>query len=306
MKKLLIIHFIFGFQTLWACDICGGASSIAGANGVVPFFNINQVAIGFAQTNMKHPITPYNQVGNEKVKNDLLSRVNLQSKLFIHPRWQWTTSIPFVNNKRVLESKNQIISGIGDIQTSLNYVLINQSDSTKQRFKALILIGGGFGLPTGKYQIRGEDLAIYPNGLQPGTGAFQYTLQQQSSIRYKTLGLLFNSNIILSAENEILYQLGNIHTQQFHLFKNFKKGNHQWIPQLGISYLRANTDQKNNTNLSATQIKALNAHASVNWYYKQWNIQINANLPLSQELDYEQPKQESGLSMRLGYLLINK
>jgi hypothetical protein len=306
MKKLLLIYLLISFNSVWACDICGGASSITGANGVIPFFNVNHMAMSFSQTSMQHPNTPFNQVGNAQVRKDELRRMNLHGMFFIHPKWQMQTSVPFVFNERVLDAKSQMVSGIGDVQTSFNYLLLNQSDSISQKVKALIFVGAGIGLPTGKYQIRGEDLAIYPNGMQPGIGAFQFSIQQQSSLRYQSFGLLFNSSARFSAVNEIYYQLGNIYSHQLHFFKTVQKGTNQWIPQLGLSSLVARADEKNGREVTATKINAINAHLAINWFHKQWNLEINGSIPLSQQLDYYQPQQTMTTGIRLGYLLIKE
>ena len=225
MKKLAILLIgLLAFNNSQACDICGGAASITGANGVIPFFNINQFSLSFGQSKMKHPITSYNTFVNQRVIRDELSTVNLQGMLFVHPKWQLQTTLPYVFNERILENNSQVVNGIGDIQILANYLLVNQSDSSKKRIKSLILLGGGFDLPTGKYQQRSNDLTLYPMGLQAGSGAFSYIFQQQSSFRYQSWGLLLNSRVAINQENEILYQQGNNIFNQLNIFKILKKG----------------------------------------------------------------------------------
>lgn len=291
---------------LWACDICGGMAGTSPMNGVLPYFDVKQFSLGYQSIHQTHPNTLFNQYQNQQVKSDLIRQIQWQGQQFIHPKWQMQWGIPYVLNKRVLERQIQYIEGIGDLNGTIRYLVLNESDSGSQKFKKLLLVGAGISLPTGKFQRRGNDLSMYPFGLQPGTGSYQWSFQQQSSVKYKSWSLLLTSQFQMAQVNELNYQMGKSFQNQIGILKQIAIRESLVLPQIGFRQFYKDYDLSNQQKKAFTRVNLVNTLIALNGFYKNISLQFQYQIPIYQETDHAQPKQKSIFNVSMGYLLMKQ
>jgi hypothetical protein len=289
-----------------ACDICGCAP---GANylGVLPQFNQNLVGVRFSYSSMFHPSENYNTVDiDSEVLEDRFYSTEFWARFYPTERLQIFTFIPYNLNQREETKRRTQISGIGDIRLQANYTLLDYGDSIETEWKNLLLVGGGVGLPTGKYQQRDDTRLMLPAAFQIGSGAYQYSANLIHTLRYRTWGLNTNAQYTYRGENELSYNYGNQYSAAISLFYWGETDRFAYLPSIGLSTDHFEKDYEYGIVKPYTGGTLLQFIAGVDFYVKQFFINTFVQLPVYQQIPSFQPNNQLSAGIGLSMFLKTK
>lgn len=299
-KTIAILAMLFFYQGSIACDICGcgGGSNYL---GVLPQYDINLIGVRMDYQSFNHPNTSLNYNGKSRVLKDSYYTSSIWFRYYPTKRMQFFGQIPYGTRVREETGQTSTIQGLGDIQLDLNYNLLDYSDSISKKYKHLLMLGGGLGLPTGMSQQRDETGLILPANFQLGVGAFTYRLNLMYTLRYKKWGLNVMGQNNWFQENELSYQFGNLFNSQFQIFYWTETEKLKIIPSLGLSYERSELDREYDIVDPFTSSEALFTNVSIDIYWEDFFLRTYTQIPLSQVVTYAQPESSVRLGMSLNY-----
>lgn len=226
MKKQ--IYFLIFFAGLFSgqiksCDICG-CSSGSMSGGLFPQIQNNMGGLRYSHLVYKHPTINPNLNGNSVVIQDTYKDAEAFFRWFPSKRLQLWINVPFSSHVRQESIRTTNLTGIGDIKVSAYYTVLRK-DSSINKFRHLLLAGGGFSLPTGKYQQRDENLTIMPVGFQIGTGSWSGNVRFMYMLRFKKFGIISQAGYRVYSENERQFKKGSIADAHLNAFRSIKIGN---------------------------------------------------------------------------------
>lgn len=282
--KIRIFLTIFSLFALLlqanACDVCGcsmGGSYI----GILPQFHKNFVGFQYSYRsfNSEHSIlgTSTKSISQEKFQTiEMRGRFHLTSKI------QLFVFVPYSINQQLEKNISSKINGLGDVSAIVNYNIFNSGDSTTNKLKHTLLLGGGLKIPTGKFRILDQNNSLNPN-LQTGSGSYDFILNAIYTVRLKKIGV---NNIVLyhlNNTNTNEYQFGNKFSLNTSLFYWFNLKGYSILPYLGINYENAKSDKHSSDILAQSGGNTINSSFGLDFYYKKITLGFNAQLPFYQD-----------------------
>jgi hypothetical protein len=210
MKKYFTLFFVLIIiqHSSKACDICGCGTG-GSFMGIIPNFGSNQIALRSMYRSFDHPNTTLNYNGRSRVLRDDMYQTEFSYRHFSKNKWSVFINVPYRMNTRFESERTTTISGIGDINASFNYTLLNTSNSMSHTLKHVLMAGVGIKLANGKFMQRDETKVMLPTLFQIGTGANNATGHLYYTLRYQRWGFNLNGLYIYSGKNELEYQIGN-------------------------------------------------------------------------------------------------
>ncbi|MFY7707826.1 MAG: hypothetical protein ACOVQ5_07050, partial [Flavobacteriales bacterium] len=157
MKKYFTLFFVLIIiqHSSKACDICGCGTG-GSFMGIIPNFGSNQIALRSMYRSFDHPNTTLNYNGRSRVLRDDMYQTEFSYRHFSKNKWSVFINVPYRMNTRFESERTTTISGIGDINASFNYTLLNTSDSMSHTLKHVLMAGVGIKLANGKFMQRDE------------------------------------------------------------------------------------------------------------------------------------------------------
>lgn len=280
-----------------ACDMCGCAM---GGNymGIFPQFNKNVIGLRHQYRNFNHPNTYLNFNGDSRVLSDEFRSTELWGRFYPHPKVQAFVFLPLRSHTRFESEKETRISGIGDISLTANYALINTGDSLDRDFKHTLLIGGGFKLPTGKYQQRDEDRVLLPAQFQIGTGGYTLLANVNYTLRYRAFGLNTDLSYRHNTANEWEYLFGAQTAAVANFFYWINTPKAAVLPSAGLAWERYQKDTEFDIEKPETGGQVALINIGVDMYFSRFFFQASVQKPIAQDLPFAQP--EAGLRANIG------
>lgn len=164
-------------------------------------------------------------------------------------------------------------------------------------------IGGGFKLPTGKYEpAERKESEDSPNNFQLGTASVDFTLNAMYDIRLMDVGLNTNISYKLNTRNKYDYQYGNKFTANLLAYYKLRPLKDLSIsPNAGILYETADKD-KEQIAVDVSGGYTLMGTAGLELSFKQYAIGGNFQPVLSQELAGMKVKAGNRAMVHLTYL----
>ena len=288
----IALVFMLSGMNAFSCDACGCAMTGA-YNGIYPQFSRNLLGFRYGNTEFTHPNTPLNYNGESRVYKDYFQRFEAWGRFYPSDKVQLFAFVPYQVHRREEENRTTEIRGVGDITILANYALVNTGDSLDRKFNHTLLLGGGFTLPTGKYQERDEGQQMLPAQFQIGTGAYSLSTQLNYTIRHKGFGLNTELSYTFRDVNERSYRFGESANMAISGFYWIKKDGMAILPNLGWSYEEYHPDLEYGQRKAETggNMQFLNLGVDLN--YKRLFLRGFVQNPLSQNLPEAQPR--SGL-----------
>ncbi|HMT00209.1 MAG TPA: hypothetical protein PLQ57_14420 [Saprospiraceae bacterium] len=223
---LILVGMIFSLSYVKACDVCG-CSVGAGSSGLTTLFKKNHLSLS------------YFGYGFDGALSQTLSthdkHYSLTASLRITPanNWYVLASVPYKWNTRTSLNGNYNVNGIGDLQATLNRVLVNSKFSSTSFYMDA---GAGLKLPTGNFNL---DLAEgkLPVNFNTGNQAWSPVARINAFLTFKGLGILLSPSAQWSFENAEHYQFGRQLSVQTMLFYSLKiSGSFSVTPYAGWHY----------------------------------------------------------------------
>jgi hypothetical protein len=169
------------------CDICGCST---GSYFIGPYSYFHKHFLGLRYTYRSFHTRMKDD--HSQFSKDFYQTIELTGGWKIGKKWQLIAFLPFNINKQTSDDGIHNTSGVGDITILGNYNVINKKTTAHGRkIKQELWLGGGFKLPTGKFNADDEERISSTNN-QPGTGSLDMLLTSTYSLRINKWG--FSSN----------------------------------------------------------------------------------------------------------------
>lgn len=296
---LLLLALSFA-QNADACSICGCASG-ANYNGILPQYRKNIIALRNRYRSFDQSVK---QNGSYLNSTYTYSSYELWGRIYLKDRIQFFFTLPYSVNTLNDKDGTSTLTGINDLSVQINYNLINTTFDTSRvhTVQHNLLIGGGVKLPTGKYQQRNKQDAMYQENFQTGSGAFSYLGSIIYNVRYRKVGLNADVNYIYNTANELKYAFGNQFTASLGAFAWLKKGQFSFLPNTGIFYEKLERDIRNGVYNTLSGGYALNYNIGTDIYYKSAFVGMTFQTPVVQEIGSDQLTYKAKYMINIGFL----
>jgi hypothetical protein len=170
------------------CDICG-CSTGSYFIGPYSYFHKHFLRLRYTYRSFHTRLKD----DESQFSKDFYQTIELTGGWKIGKKWQLLAFVPFNVNKQSSDDGVNNTSGLGDITLLGNYNVINKKTTAHGRkIKQELWIGGGFKLPTGKFNADEEEILSSANN-QPGTGSLDMLLTGTYSIRINKWGFSTNA-----------------------------------------------------------------------------------------------------------------
>ena len=296
MKKFLIALIVFGANDFaFACDACGCSGSL-GNMGLGVQVQGNRTSFSFLHSYKRYSTTYHGLYGNpDEFSTEYYLKSDLSASIRLSKRFQARVNIPFLNNFQTSRTLgNTRINGLGDLQGSLNYFII---DSSYKKSIVRWSTGVGIKTPTGKFvNPDNEKLMLYP-----GTGTFDYTVNSSFAFRQNSFGISNETVYFLRSANKHDYHPGNTffnQTMGVFILRNLSFGTGISLATNGIAKLDGTDYEYTNTESVLAQSCSIISYSKNNL-----SLQLGFNIPFFQQLGEGQSKQNEAISFGIYYLL---
>ena len=288
-KILLFAFACFSFGKVNACDVCasGGAGNYV---GIVPNFSKNMIGLRAQFQSATFQVHELNTNGTSQIEADQYFRSDLWLRYFLTKRLQAQVVLPFQVNRRSETERSTTINGLGDLSTFCHYTLINRGDSINIRHKWTWTLGGGFQLPTGKYQQRDETKAMLPGLFQIGSGSYGLMVNQNLGYRFKAIGFATQYQFTHLTENEIGFKRGAVHNASLLCYYWYRKDIVSLLPSLGIVYSSFGYNQNYGVSDPFSGGENVSTSIGLDLYYLSWVLQTNGYLSIYQDMKANMPQ----------------
>lgn len=144
-------------------------------------------------------------------------------------------------------------------------------------------LGGGFKLPTGKFD-EANNLGSVNPGFQVGTGSFDYLLLAEYVINKGNWGLNSMLNYTFKTENEKEYRFGDQLNYGSVLFYLIEGKSFQFVPQGGIAGEVYQGNTQHGQDIPETSGNIIFGRIGIEIGKKDFSLGVNAMLPIAQNL----------------------
>ena len=317
--KLFLFLFSLAPAMLFACDVCGAFL------GITPFENQNsfgfahryRVFNGYEMMNQHSrffpagayrldPSSPSVLHGGTSSdqsmsKSDFESYkvMELRARYFIHPRIELNAIVPFVSNKQKIEEEETVVNGPGDISFYVGYHLFQKTGNVK--IKQRLIAGAGIKFPSGRCNALYADGDRIPVMLQAGTGStdgFIYLTYKAAKNNWRC-GITALGKI--NGENRYGEQVCASTVNSGFLAYQFRSCSWIVLPQLQVYEEYTNGLREGIVLQEGTGMNMVLAGPGVNVFWKNFGLDIGAQLPLYQQTDKINMKTSGRLMIGLDY-----
>lgn len=190
-----------------ACDVCGCGAS-GNFLGILPQYQKHFIGLSYQYQSFSsiHPEVEGSTSSQES--SDHFQSLTAWGRFYPFKRLQVFVFVPYHYNYVQEAGQTTVMDGLGDISISANYMLLNTADSTHYKLKHTLLIGGGIKTPTGKNNFTNNEGIILSN-MQPGTGSWDFMLNMNYTLRYRSIGLSTEASYQIPTVNQRDYLYGN-------------------------------------------------------------------------------------------------
>jgi hypothetical protein len=267
----------------YACDVCGCSAGSQGL-GMLPQFYKHFIGLQYQNRSYDAMHPGLTETSAREASADNYTTVQAWGRFQPTEHLQLFAFIPYQHNVQKPEGKPTTIqSGLGDITVIANAIVIKKSDSAGNA--QLLLVGGGIKLPTGRHNGTLPNNTGLPEA-QPGTGSWDFVLNTNYTIKYRSVGINAEATYTLTTANKEDYKYGNRLSGALRAFYAKQLGDVTVMPQLGGRYefaLHDYDDYGRKWLNEQTGGQVVYATAGLQAFYKKIGMQIGYNYPLSQQ-----------------------
>ncbi len=230
--------------------------------------------------------------------------MDIQARFYPHRRVQVLTYLPYNYNVQTIEGgATEKTLGFGDMTVLGFYNVYNTNFvDSGAHVQHNLLVGGGLKVPTGDYQVKGNDDVLLSPTLQSGTGAWSFLLSAVYTLRHDKLGLNASATYQINLANPLGYKLGNQFQSSIVGFGVWKTKKTTFVPQLGIQLeqLDYNTNDGYTRQFSGgTQLLAV---AGMSLYYQSFQFGVQYQQPIWQKMASGQLHNAARFTATINYL----
>jgi hypothetical protein len=289
MKKIIfILSFLLVIsENTRACDACGCS---LGANyfGILPQFNKNFAGVRYSQSRFNAHMHHEGSTLPDEYSTDTFIRAELWGRFYLSPKIQLFAFVPYHYNTMEGNEQNAVVSGLGDITTSAQFLLLNTGEDLQSRFRHTLRAGAGVKLPTGKFDEEDGGILLTPN-FQRGTGSVDFIVNGLYTARLNKVGMNTEVGYKINTRNKEDYRFGNQFNSavSFFYWQNFKKAKVSLLPNAGVYFEQAAKHQDGETKKPNTGGHATFFSYGIETYIGPLALGINVKTPLHEELNTE-------------------
>lgn len=305
MKKIILLLVFSSFSTaMMACDICGcgiGNNYI----GILPDFTKHILGLRYRynslQTHLGEGGVPTYLTTSERYKT-----IELWSGWNIGKKFRVMASVPYSYNERSSQGINRFKQGIGDVNLSGYYELINTRKPVNSKLLVQSLwAGGSIKLPTGSYNPADKSGSTQSNNLfQLGTASIDYTISAMYDLRLQDIGMNITANYKINTANKYHYTYGNkfgVNAQSYYKFRIRK---HIMVaPNAGVQFEQSAKDIDDKISVDVSGGNLLLGTLGVETAYRKIAIGANWQTPLSQNLAMGFVKARDRFMLHISFIL---
>ena len=218
-----------------ACDICNMSVSLSpdDAKNYISILHRNRytcknfatLTLQEVQTNStsRHSGVILMPTMEDQKHEEMFSIYEIQGLYNFNHKFHTTVSIPVIYNTREFNDVKQFqVNGIGDPIVMAKYHLIRTSFEDKINHR--VTLGSGLKIPFGSYDFNNNGKKV-EHDIQAGTGTLDFVFSIDYLLKYKKIGLLFNTNYKANTMNKSVdYIFGNTYNNTLNLFYMKKLG----------------------------------------------------------------------------------
>lgn len=306
MKKILfaVTLLLCIDATATACDICGcgvGNSYL----GILPDFRKRIFGLRYRYSSL------FTHIGAGGATTYLTSKENYSTiELWggwnIGKKFRMMMALPYSFNERINQGATTSKDGIGDINLTGYYQLLN---SKKQLDNKLLLqslwIGAGIKLPTGQYNPADKSSTNENTNLfQLGTASTDFTLNTMYDIRLQDAGLNISASYKMNTTNKYEYRYGNKFSMNSQAYYKFRiKDKVTIAPNGGVLYETAQKDRDNGFSVDISGGNLVMGTAGIELSGKKISVGANVQTPFSQNLASGTVKARNRAMVHVSFML---
>ncbi len=298
MQRQIFLALVFVCllpAALWSCDACGCS---AAGNGIGLLSDTRSNLVGVRWQRIGFQGGHYDHGG--ALTQDLVQRVELWGRYFISPNLQINASIPYVFNERSGEETIPFtIDGLGDVQLSVVYTLLNRSPLGTE-WGHRVELGAGVKLPTGDYNPIQDDRL--PDNMNLGTASLDWFFNATYILSQTRFGWSNNVSYRLNTENKYNYRFGNQFIVQSYAYYRLKSKQWQLVPYAGAYTELISQDELRGSSAHGTGGEGLFATVGIDIYFDQLNLSANGQIPVLQHYSDGEVEANSRFNISLAFL----
>lgn len=261
------------------CDLCGCYIGIDGQDR-------NQIGIRYRIREFKGSHEYDGIAADVSPVREHFNTLELYGTYIISPKILVSFSLPYSVNS--VETGN--FSGFGDLLITTKYLVMGKRGlQPASQYKDRLFLGGGFKIPTGRYNISSAGADVEPH-FQTGTGSFDFILLGTYIARVRRFG--FNSDVVykINTQNSNSYRFANrfnFSTTLLYIFPvNLTSA---FTPNAGVYFELANPDKINNADDNGSGGKILFITGGLNFNSKYISLSLDYQKPVYQNFIGYQP-----------------
>jgi hypothetical protein len=216
---------------------------------------------------------------------EMFSVYEIQGLYNFNHKFHATLSIPLIQNIRELNDVKQFqINGIGDPIVMAKYNLIRTSFENKINHR--VTLGSGLKIPLGSCDFKRNGVKV-EHDIQAGTGTLDFLFSIDYLMKYKKIGLSFNTNYKANTNNKSVdYMFGNTFNTTLNLFYMQKVGeNYSLLPYIGTYGELAGRDIENKQYEENTGGNLIFGTVGVQFFFYQFKIEALYQHALADKLN---------------------
>jgi hypothetical protein len=297
MKYNILMLVLFCWTSSRACDVCGGVTNTSSL-GVLASTQYHFIGL---KTEFKSFSSYLYGIPHSKEK---LIRTEIMGRLQLHRRAQLLISIPLQSAWQTDDFGRTQVTGLGDIQSTVNAILFHRSDSSEQ-VREFVSIGGGVKWPTGLN-------ADYPDpqkNLYPGTGSLDALLSANMLHRFKPrFAGQMELNYSIKGKDRVGFQYGQSGMITLSAIYEQPVRQSRLFVSVGPAVEWNARSSYSGVSLQSTYSKGWQFafKASVNGMLRNWLWSIGTHLPVVQYSFSGNVKQWPSIQAAFNYLIAKK
>lgn len=281
------------------CDLCGCYM------GLEPNFDKNQLGLRYYVFKFHNDPQPEatdpnldHEVQSSTGSDEIYNNIELYGRIYINPRTRILFGIPFSMNN----IDNKTLNGMGDMRVLGQYNVYNTDINGETNFWQRFFLGGGLKLPTGVYNKQLVYGVTEPH-FQPGTGSLDFIFTGLWIAKLESIGIGWRNDLVytVNTTNKNDYKFANRFNWASTFSYDIITESLNFLPFAGIYLETANPDKQNGENEPGSGGTVIMGTMGVGITYKMLSMDLDYELPISQNFIGIQPQNDFRFFATMGY-----